>query len=275
MKKAIVIAGIVLSGSSLSSIQAAYTTLFSQDFSSSTTVSNYVSASSPTTGQFNAISTSGAAKAWTINTSPDNSLQLASTGGNAAYSSRTTDFSITPLIVAYTMELQWVSSSTALTSSTQFFLGSGFGTGNSAETNANTYAKFGLNTTASNGFVVRDISGSTNGATTFAAGTYTVSWYLNNSGASATYLAPDGSTESLANDTWDIWVGTSKQLNDRAVTTTTQSITDFKLGSDGNGTYTYRLDDISIVAIPEPREVAIAIMGLLGVLIFVHRRRNA
>jgi hypothetical protein len=250
-------------------------TLFSQDFASGGTTATYVSAT-PGTGQWNAISTSGAAKAWTI---ASNNLNLSSTGGNSAFTSRTADFATTPAAVQVSFSFTLASSSTALTSAVEMELGSGFGTANSTEIGANTYAKFGLNLTASNGFVVRDISGTTNGATTFGTSTNTFTWVLNNSGSSMTYLAPDGSSETIANDTWDLWVGTSKQLNDRAVTTASQSITDWKFGATGNGTYAFAYDDFAIVdlvdiaAAPEPSIYALVGAGLVSLLAL--RRRKA
>ena len=265
MKKILAIIG---TAASLAGAQAQV--LFTQDFAAGGTAATYVNASSPTTGQWNAISTSGAAKAWSINS---NALQLASTGANSAYASRTTDFSAAPTVMQYSFTFNLISSSSALTSAIDIAVGSGFGTANSSEVNANTYAKFGINTTTSNGFVVRDISGSTNGATTFT-GAQTLTWGANNSGSSTTYLAPDGSTESLANDTWDLWVGTSKQLNDRAVTTATQTITDFKFGASGSGSYAIAFDDITIQNVPEPKTWVMIGIGSAFMIWNLRRRRN-
>lgn len=246
-------------------------TLFSQDFTAGGTTTTYVSGT-PTTGQFDAISTTGGAKAWSISS---NTLAFASTGTNSAYASRSTDFTSTPAAAMVTFDFIFTSSSTALTSAFDMALGSGFGTANASESNANTYAKFGLNFTATNGYTVRDISGTTNGATTFGTGTSTFTWVLNNSGSTISYTAPDASIETLANDTWDLWVGTSKQLNDRAVTTATQNITDWKLGFSGNGTYAMSFDNFSVttVAIPEPSTYALLIGGGLGLFALLRRRR--
>jgi len=244
-------------------------TYFTQDFSSSSTLSSYVSSSAPDSGQWNAISTSGSAKAWSI---ASNSLQIASTGGNAAAASRTTDFSPTPTAVAVSFSFNLVSSSSALTSAITMQLGSAFGTNNAVETNANTYAKFGFSLTSAGAWTVRDISGSTDGSTSYT-GSQTLTWVLNNTGASFDYLGVDGVTHTLANDKWDLWVGTSLQLTGRSATTSTQSITDFKFVADGSGTYTSQFGNFSITAVPEPHEYAIAIAGLLGLVIFVHRRK--
>ena len=268
MKKILTTIGLL--AASLAGANAAV--LFTQDFAAGGTTSTYVSASSPTTGQWNAISTTGGAKAWSI---ASNTLQLSSTGVNAGYASRTTDFSSAPTVMQYSFSFNLVSSSTALTTALDVEVGSGFSTNNSGETGANVYAKFGINLTASNGFVVRDISGSANGATTFT-GSQTITWIANNSGLSTTYLAPDGSTESLANDTWDLWVGTSKQLNDRAATTASQTITDFKFGTPTNttATYTAQFDNITIQDIPEPKTWALLGIGSSFMLWNLRRKRR-
>lgn len=247
----------------------AHAQLFVQDFSAGGTTATYVNAS-PSNGQWNAISTTGANKAWGITS---NTLTVTSTGGNSAFASRTTDFASTPTGVKYTFDFNLASSSTALTNAFEFSIGSSFTTNNSTDSNANVYAKFGINTTTSSGFVVRDISGSTNGATTFGTGSTTFTWVLNNTGNTFSYLAPDGSTESIANDTWDLWVGTSRQLNDRNVTTASQSMTDFKFGTGGTHTTTASFDNFSITAIPEPSTYALIGLGLGG-LALLRRKKN-
>ncbi|WP_309720878.1 hypothetical protein, partial [Armatimonas sp.] len=95
-------------------------TLFSQDFSAGGTTTDYVNAS-PSTGQWNAISTTGALKVWSITS---NTLQLTSTGANAAYASRTTDFSQTPSLMQFSFTFDLVSSSTNLTSALDIAVGS-------------------------------------------------------------------------------------------------------------------------------------------------------
>lgn len=196
--------------------------LFQQDFSSSDTISNYVSVT-PNTGQFNAISSSGGGTIFSIS---NNALQY-TRSSNAGSFSRTTDFNPTPTAFRYKFDLT-VSGNTATTTNAAVWqVGSGYGTANSAETNANTYARIALNLTATDGtFQLRDINTMTNSAN--FSGTQTITWIMNNSGTSLNYVAPDGSTETLANDTEDVWVGLTKVFNDFAVQTTTQTISDLK-----------------------------------------------
>ncbi len=223
--------------------------LLQQDFSSSTTVSTYVNAA-PSNGQFNAISTSGANTVVSINTGgANNKLRFdRSLNGNAGSFSRTTDFSPTPSTLMYKFNLAVSGSATAVTSFGVFQIGSAFGTANSAESNANTYARFALNTTTTAGtFVIRDITNSTNSAS--LSGTQAITWVVNNSGAATTYRAPDGTNESIADDRADIWAGTVKLFDDVAVQTSTQTITDLKFVINGS-TAIVDIDDLLIDPIP-------------------------
>ena len=236
--------------------------LFQQDFSSSTTVSNYANATTPTNGQFNAISTSGAGTVLSINTTGSNKLRFARTGNAGAFS-RTTDFSPTPSSLLYRFDMTLSSNSTATTNAATFQIGSGFGTANSTETNASTHSRLGVNfTTTAGQFSLRDIVGGTSSAN--FTGTQTITWAINNSGSPLTYKAPDGSFETVANDTQDIWVGTTKVFNDIAATTNTQTLTDLKFVISGaNGTIDF--DNFLVDPIPSiPTSSAATSIGGTG-----------
>ena len=213
--------------------------IFSQDFSSSTVVTDYVNAT-PNNGQFNAISTSGAGTVLSIN---GGALQFARTG-NAGSFSRTTDFSPVPILMVYKFSLSVSGNTTAQTTAAVFQVGSGFGTANSAESNAATYAKIGINLTTTDGtFQLRDIGGGTNSSN--LAGTQNIAWVLNNSGSSATYTDPSGNQESIANDKADVWAGSTKIFDDFSVTTATQTLTDLKFVFNA-GTATIKIDNMYI-----------------------------
>jgi hypothetical protein len=223
----------------LMNTSAAQAQLFSQDFSSSTVVADYVSAT-PNNGQFNAISSSGAGTVVSIN---GGTLQFARTA-NAGSFSRTTDFSPTPSSIIYRIDITVSGNTAAATSAAIFQVGSGFGTANSPESNANTYARFGINLSATAGcFSIRDI---TNGTTSAEfCNTQTITWVLNNTGAALSYNAPDSTIQTVANDTADLYVGTTLVLNDVPVQTATQVITDLKFAFVG-GTGTIQLDNVQI-----------------------------
>lgn len=222
----------------LSEFCFAQTTYLTQDFSSSSVVSDYVSAT-PNSGQFNAIGTSGANVTISISRGK---LEYVRTTANVGSFSRNTDFSPSPSTLYIQFILSAPTVNTTATSAAVFQIGSGFGTANGAESNANTYARIAVNL-ISGGFSLRDITNGTNSSN------YTteqqISWALNNSGSSTSYNAPNGSTESIANDKADVWIGTTKVFNDVDIQTSTQTMTDFKFAFSG-GDGTIIIDDILI-----------------------------
>ena len=227
------------------------TTLFQQNFSSSTTVSDYVSAM-PNIGQFNAIGSSGAGTVLSIN---GGELQFARTGNAGAFS-RTTDFSPTPTTMIYKFDLTITGNTAAQTTAAAFQIGSGFGTANSNEANANTYARLGINFMGTNGtFQLRSQDGSpTNTTATNSVnlvGKQTITWVLNNSGVSKNYTTPLGTSEAIPNDRMVVWAGTTKLFGgDVPVLTAAQNMTDLKFYFN-NGTGTIRIGNILITTIPE------------------------
>jgi hypothetical protein len=230
------------------------TTYFSQDFSTSSVLTDYVSIA-PNSGQFNAIGTSGAGMAVSIDAAR---LQFARTG-NAGSFSRTADFAPTPTTLKYSFDLTITGNTGAQTTAAQFQLGSGFGTGNSAEPLASVFARFGFNFSATTGhWSVRNVDTSTNSAT--FTGTQTLTWFVNNSDAAIEYLAPDGTSETLVDNTVDLWVGTSIVLDDHAATTSTQTLTDIKFVFTA-GLGTIQIDNIQIDDIAAPTAAAVSISG--------------
>jgi hypothetical protein len=239
--------------------------IFTQDFSANNTLATYINASSPNSGQFNAISTSGAQATVGVNAGV---LTFTRGSGNATTFSRTTDFSPTPAAISYQFNLTISGNSAAQTTAAVFQVGSGYGTANSSESNANTYARFGINLSATTGqFSIRDVSNGSSSAT--FSGTQSVFWVLNNTGASINYTDPIAAASALANDRADLWLGTTKVLNGVAIETASQSMTDLKFAFDG-GSGTIGIDNIVITAIPEP---STALLGAFGALALLRRRR--
>jgi hypothetical protein len=197
----------------------AQTTIFSQDFSSSSTVSSYISAT-PDAGQFTSISN------LTNNPSSisSNALRFGKIGSSAGYFARTTAFAGPPLLVQVKFDFQ-VSGNPAAMNITQatFYLGAGL-TDAASVANADFHSRIVFNFDATVGnFSLRD---GTNGNS--YAGKQSITFIVNNSGSTLTYKAPDNSIETIANDTYDIWVGITKEFNDKAATTSTSDLTKFK-----------------------------------------------
>lgn len=238
--------GVLIAFACLGISQVSMGQLLQQDFSSSTTVSSYV-ATTPTNGQFNAISTSGAGTVLSINTTGSNKLRFARTANAGAFS-RTSDFSPTPTSMMYRFDLAVSGNSTAQTTAATWQVGSAYGTANTTESNANTHSRIGLNwTTTAGQFSIRDLTNSANSAN--FTGTQTITWVINNSGATLSYRAPDGTEETVGNDSYDLWIGTTKSFNDIAATTASQTLTDLKFVLSA-GTGTVDIDNILIDPIP-------------------------
>jgi len=263
MKKILTIIG--LAAVTLAGAQAQV--VFAQDFASGGTTATYVNAA-PTTGQWNAIGTSGAAKVWSINS---NTLQIVSTGANGGAVSRTTNFSPVPSALLATFTFNLVSSSTALTQAIGMYFGSAFDTTNSAPANADVHSRFAIGTTASNQWFIRQIGVSNSSNFT---GSQTISLFTNNSGAAIDYSNPSSGTSSLANDRWDIWVGTTAVFTNIAAQTASQTLSDWKFVADGSGTYTGQFDNFNVSVIPEPTTSLLLGLGSAFMLWNLRRRRS-
>lgn len=57
--------------------------------------------------------------------------------------------------------------------------------------------------------------------------TQNITWFVNNSGSSLTYTGPDAVSHILANDTWDLFVGTVRVLAGRAAINTENDLNSF------------------------------------------------
>ena len=179
--------------------------LFTQDFNSSSAVSDYVNSTSPTNGQFNSVGTSGPGTLVSINAGQ---LRFVRTDQAGSYS-RTKDFSPTPTSLIYKFDVTVSGNSGAATTAATWQVGSEYGNASSGEENSKTHSKIGLNIGTSPGqFGVRIIGAGINSM--FFLGKQTVSWYINNSGASLSYTSPDASTQTVGNDTFDLWIGTTQ-----------------------------------------------------------------
>ncbi|MBP9795636.1 MAG: right-handed parallel beta-helix repeat-containing protein, partial [Chitinophagales bacterium] len=212
--------------------------LLQQDFSLGNPLSQYVSAT-PNNQKFTAISTSGGGCTISAGT---NALVFTRSANTGTFS-RIADFSPVPTSLKYTMTLSTTSVASA-TSAAQFKVGAGFSNANTPELNTKTYSRIGIDYGASSGsFRLREYS--TGAVSPVFSGTQTITWVLNNSGASFNYLAPNGSFEAVGNDKMDVWIGLTKVFNERAATSPALNMTDLKFViNGGNGSVT--IDDIEI-----------------------------
>lgn len=255
---------VIMAFSAIAAVSSQGAVIFSQDFSTTNTLATYVSSNTPSSGQFNAINTSGAGTVISVTTGV---LTFTRTANAGSYS-RTSDFTTIPSAIIYKLDLTVSGNTDAQTTAAVFQVGSAFGTANAAENITDTYARFGINFGATAGeFGIRDVTNGTSSA--LFAGTQTITWVMNNTGSSLNYLAPTSASTALANDKADLWVGSTKILNGVAIQTASQTITDLKFAFT-TGTGTIGIDNIQITAIPEP---SAAVIGGLGMLALLRRRR--
>ena len=111
------------------------------------------------------------------------------------------------------------------------------------------FAKFGIGWYRSTGvdsfWYVNNInSGTVTGAGHFL-GIKTITFAVNGSGGPLTYTSPAGASETLADQTWDLWVGTSKEFDDQAILDNTQNMSAFKI-VNGGGSNAITIDNLLI-----------------------------
>ena len=262
----------------LSSSTASAQTLFNQTFNSSSTLADFFNAATPSTGQFNAI-TSAANNIATISSG---ALVFTKNGGNSAGFSRSTDFNPVPSALLLQFDLTISGNTTAQTNSTGLVLqlGSGFSsTTVGVEAVANLHSRIAINWTTINGEWSIRRGGGTGDSTVSAntTGTQTLRFYVNNSGLSINYLGIDSTNYSLANDTYDVWVGTTRAPNLTSVVASSApdiALTDLKFTYDsGAANAVIAIDNLSVTAIPEPASFTF-IAALASATAVAIRRQN-
>jgi hypothetical protein len=184
-------------------------------------------------------------------------------GANGFFNlSRSADIaSPAPTAIKITFNAKFDVTSTGAAGRFFFQVGSGFSDtwsstiGNMKEADANVFA----------GIVFRSNNG-TNGATIFQNNNTTQigatnigesynTWTLvaNNSGSQFSYTSPSGSTETVADNAFDLWIGTTRWGNDIAASNNSAGLTDFKFATLSNSSagrisiflQDFRIDDIS------------------------------
>ncbi len=188
-------------------------TLFSQDFSSGTNLATYTGTGTNqidnfTTGSVNSsISIVGGALQFDKESSSNNMSFTKSTDlASPAPTALMYKFSFTPSTLANNLQAGWQ-------------VGSGFSTAtNGAQ--ATYFAQFTISELSATNYQI-------NGSGNFS-GTQNVTWVMNKTGGTLSYTGADGNPQTLANNTQDLWIGTTLLLNDGAASTSSQSLTDLK-----------------------------------------------
>ncbi|KMQ71935.1 hypothetical protein [Chryseobacterium koreense] len=229
-----------------SALYSAQTT-FSQDFSSSTTVSDYVTTpAAGTSDKFDGISTSGSGVSWSA---AGNNLKVTRGTANAGSLTRMKVLGTTPTAMSIVFDLS-VSATLAQTTAATFYVGDGLTTANTGPANANSNSRLGVSLTTTDGnFTLRNIVGSANSAV--LSGVQKISWMINSGTTDMSYTAPDGTTKTLVAGKSDVWAGNTIVFDGMAATTSTVPLNDFKyVFSAGTGSMT--MDNFVIKPLVDP-----------------------
>jgi hypothetical protein len=244
----------------------AQTTLFSQNFGAGGVVADYVDATAA--DKFTAIVSGNATNAAiSIN---NNALRLVKTGAfnggaNTFYALRSSGFGSANIdLLQYKFDYTVSNYTTISTSGTpnyHFLVGSSVTT-DAAATNHHSKVTITHTNTTSAPFTWF-IAGSSG---TLYSGTQTITLIANNSGELKSYIAPDGSTTTVANDTYDIWVGNTLECNDLAAFNPSDNLSRFKFALPANTlAATFDIDNIVITSLPATLPISLTSFTAISV----------
>lgn len=224
--------------------------LYSQTFSTtlastsgSTTGAPYC-ASSPNASQLNIIASNGAGCSYEV-PSATNRLTFSRTG-NVGMFTRSTDFNPIPTAAFYKFDLTVSGNSSAQDNAALFQMGFGFST-STFGSESQAHGSFGINFTSTPGqFTLRNAA---NTASSIAfSGTQTITWVINNNGSTVSYVAPDGSIQTVGDDKDDIWVGNTLAFDETNAFDPARSLRNIKFVFHA-GVGTIELDNIVVAPV--------------------------
>ena len=233
------------------------------------TDANYVSAT-PNNSQLTYLAT-GSSGTNTMTVSGGN-LQIVTSGTSSVWAAaRNANFAGPPTSIKITFDANIDILSSGSNPKFFFYVGSNFTNGTAAEANANVHSGFSVRYANSSYYYVKTLAnaGTESAATQITDGTsLTFTYVANNSGGTLSYTAPDGSTATVADDTWDLWVGTTLRFDDQAATTTTQNLNQFKFGdfvTSSAGRANWILDNITVTTLaPSSPTITTSVSSLSG-----------
>ena len=217
--------------------------------SNSSVTSDPIYVNSPASNsQFTFLSTNNALAS--IGISADGVMRLIREGGGTVYVVRNTDFTGSPASLMVSFDFNAETTAGTSGGALEFMIGQNFPNSNNNPAAADKHSVFFVNTKNPTGtpgtWGVTPLSAA---STSAFITTETISWYINNSGSPINYTGPDGNTNTVADDTYDLWVGDSLYYDDQAANSATAALNHFEIRiAGGNGTYT--VDNLLIAEIP-------------------------
>ncbi len=222
----------------------------------------YVNIANPSSSQFTCISAGGNSSSGRIDISSSGFVTTAGSNSNFRFAATRNANLLQVAPKAVKVEFTALISIGGSSSSPKFFFQVGNGFSNESATSpaipskpadAIVHSGFGVRYQSSsnihlyqnNGTSVIHNSGIDPRATAYGNKVWTM--VINNTGDILSYTAPDGSTETLANDCFDLWIHQTKFGNDIPATTSTQEINQFRFGEySTNGRANWRITNLSI-----------------------------
>lgn len=211
-------------------------------------------------------------------------------------------FSSTGPVVVASFDMNFTGAGSTITDykfGVSFFVGTGMSTNaqqapttNGVVANGNVFSYFNLNTKgaseggANGGWGViagQDFDGIPVSPTNLYTSTQSVLWVMNDGTSAYSYTDPNGGTSSVAAGSWDLWLGTNLEVDDKGATLSwateeglgnDQVIDSFKIRwhrNEANGN-TLTFDNMQFVVVPEPSTYAL-IGGLVALGAVALRRR--
>jgi hypothetical protein len=228
------------------------TTLFTQDFAAGGAVADYIDGTNANKFD-NIVSGNNTNAAISIT---NNALRLVKTGAfnggaNTFYAIRSTaigsgsNLDVVQYKFDYTVT-NYTTISTSGTPNYHFLVGSSITTDPAA---TNFHSKVTITHTNTTTAPFTWYIASNNTSNTLYSGTQTITLIANNSNSNRNYTAPDGSSATVADDTYDIWVGNVLEVNDQAANKIGDVLSKFKFALPANTlAATFDIDNISVVA---------------------------
>jgi hypothetical protein len=203
-------------------------------FNNSTITTGTYANSSPSNAQFTALASSGTGMNISVSGGTLNFVRTANSGAFV----RNVAFSPLPLALHVQFDLN-VTTTTSTTNVATMYFGVNQTNNNSTPANTDVHTRLAFNFVNANQFRLRDVAASTNGTNVYS-GVQTVRLIINNSGGTLTYTAPNGAQATVANDSWDAWVGNTIEINEGAATTASVSLSQIKfLFAGASGTMNF------------------------------------
>lgn len=162
---------------------------------------------------------------------------------------RGVDFAPIPVTLKFQFDLKISGNSTAQTNGAKIQIGYNYDpTTYIEDDDVNVHSRIGINWTNVDGeFSLRN-GGNTASSANFN-GEQRVSLFINKSGSTISYLAPDGSTATLGNEKNDVWVGNSQVFDENNVVTSARWLRRFKFFFN-SGSAKIEFDNFLVAPIP-------------------------